>query len=188
LKRTGQPKYTNPGRRRPKRKERKKGRKEEGSKLHMKEQHIDLAEQRLKGPLTEKALDRLDEALDTEKGEKLANVCFKILHHAGIKNAEREQTPLLARQEGAQIAAASITGLLQGMKQMFGEGSQEQPTSRAQHTHDTSSQEHDSPQFRITSEIPVVANEEEGASPEEEYSSLGFTPSQLEQLYGDEDE
>jgi hypothetical protein len=160
----------------------------------MKEQHIDLAEQRLKGPLTEKALDRLDEALDTEKGEKLANVCFKILHHAGIKNAEREQTPLLARQEGAQIAAASITGLLQGMKQMFsgnpssGASPQEQPTSRAQHTHDTSSQEHDSPQFRITSEIPVVANEEEGASPEEEYSSLGFTPSQLEQLYGDEDE
>lgn len=157
----------------------------------MKEQHIDLAEQRLKGPLTEKALDRLNDALDTEKGEKLANVCFKILHHAGVKNAEREQTPLLARQEGAQIAAASITGLLAGMKHMFGEGpqaAQEQSQvselpSRTQHAHGTSSREEEKeekePQFRISW----------SQAPEEESSDqLLLDQSQLEQLYGDDDE
>jgi len=85
----------------------------------MKRENLTAVDARLRGPLTEKALDKLDEALDTADGEKLANICFKILHHAGVKNAEREQTPLLARQEGAQIAAASITGLLQGMRDMF---------------------------------------------------------------------
>jgi hypothetical protein len=95
----------------------------------MKSEHLTAVDARLRGPLTEKALDKLDEALDTADGEKLANICFKILHHAGVKNAEREQTPLLARQEGAQIAAASITGLLQGMRDMF--SGEKEPAARA---------------------------------------------------------